>query len=292
MFRKLKTSEWFHPDGFPIAVERRNPQVPFGPHGHEFAEVVLVTGGRGVHIVGRESWPLGKGDVFVISGSRTHDYRDLQQLCLINILFQPEKLPLQLADLATLPGYHALFNLEPAWRRRHQYRSRLHLTPRELDVAVGWADDLDAELRTRRPGFGFMATAVFMQLIGYLSRCYGRARNTDSRSLLRIGKAISHLETRYAEPVDLDALAGIAQMSRRSFLRTFQAATGSTPIAYLIQLRISRAASLLRQCPAPVTEIAFQVGFQDSNYFTRQFTKVMGLSPRVYRQRNQPKERG
>lgn len=292
MFRTLKTSDWFHPDGFPIAVERRNPQAPFGPHGHEFAEVVLVTGGRGVHVVGKESWPLGKGDAFVINGSRTHDYQDLQNLCLINVLFQPQKLQLQLADLQALPGYHALFTLEPAWRRRHKYRSRLQLSPRELEVVEAAVDELDEELKARRPGFGFMATALFMQLVGYLSRCYGRSRNSDSRSLLRIGKAISHLETGFSEAIDLDALADIAHMSKRSFIRTFQAATGSTPIAYLIQLRISRAASLLRQGDAPVTDIAFQVGFQDSNYFTRQFTKLLKLSPRAYRQRHRTTAEG
>jgi AraC-like DNA-binding protein len=72
-------------------------------------------------------------------------------------------------------------------------------------------------------------------------------------------------------------------MSKRSFLRAFQAATGKSPIAYLIQLRINRAASLLRRGDDSITDIAFLVGFRDSNYFTRQFRKVFGTSPRAYR---------
>jgi AraC-like DNA-binding protein len=288
MFRTLKSRDWFHPDGFPIAVERRNPQLPFGPHAHQFAEVVLVTAGRGLHVVGRESYPLSTGDVFVISGSTRHDYRDMENLCLINVLFQPRKLSLHVADLPTLPGYHALFTLEPAWRHRHRHRSRLRLTPRELTTATSLADELDEELRSRRPGFGFMSIALFMQLVGYLSRCYSRARNPDSRALLRIAHAISHLETHFAEPIDLGTLIDIAHMSKRSFIRCFQAATGSSPIAYLIQLRIRRAAALLRDTHDTVTDIAFRVGFQDSNYFTRQFTRQMGSPPRAYRRRHQP----
>jgi AraC family L-rhamnose operon transcriptional activator RhaR/AraC family L-rhamnose operon regulatory protein RhaS len=125
-----------------------------------------------------------------------------------------------------------------------------------------------------------------MQIVGHLSRCYGRSRNPDSGNLLRIAESITHLETHTDKPMHLDQLANIAGMSRRSFLRAFHAATGVTPIAYWIQLRINRAAALLRSGTEPVTEVAFRVGFTDSNYFTRQFRKLTGVSPRRYRQQH------
>lgn len=282
----LKRKDWFHPDGFPIAVERRDPQEPFGIHAHEFAEIVLITAGRGVHVTGTESYPLSAGDAFVIGGSRKHDYHSMERLCLVNILFQPEKLNLRTYDLRTLPGYHALFTLEPAWRQRHQFNGRLRLTPQELSVVMAFVDKLEEELRTRPAGFKFMATASFMQIVGYLSRCFAKAKNPDSRALLRIGEAISHLEANYQEPIDLDRLAAIAHMSKRNFMRSFSAAMGSSPIAHLIQLRVNRAASLLRRTDQSVTDIAFQVGFSDSNYFTRQFRKLLGVTPREYRQQH------
>jgi AraC-like DNA-binding protein len=283
MIRVLKSVDWFRPDGFPIAVERRDPQEPFGIHTHEFSELVIITSGRGWHVTGNESWPLAAGDVFVISGHRPHDYQSLDNLHLINILFQPRQLKMEMVDLGTLPGFHALFTLEPAWRRRHQFNSRLHVTPQELVVVFGLIDQLDKELQGRAPGFGFLATALFMQLVGYLARCYGRSRNPDSRALLRLAQTISHLEMHLAQPINLDEMASRADMSKRSFIRAFRAATDRTPVAYLIQLRINRAASLLRHSTESITEIAFKVGFEDSNYFTRQFRKIMGVSPRHYR---------
>jgi AraC family L-rhamnose operon transcriptional activator RhaR/AraC family L-rhamnose operon regulatory protein RhaS len=282
----LKRKDWFHQDGFPVAVERRDPQKPFGLHAHEFAEIVIITAGRGLHVTGEESYPLGTGDAFVIGGSRPHDYHSMERLCLINILFQPGKLNLRTYDLRTLPGYHALFTLEPAWRQRHQFNGRLRLAPQELSVVMALVDKLEEELRTRPPGFKFMATASFMQIIGYLSRCYAKAKTPDSRALLRIGEAISHLEANYQEEVDLDRLAAIAHMSKRNFMRSFQAAMGNSPIAHLIQLRVNRAASLLRRTEQGVTEIAFQVGFSDSNYFARQFRKLVGVTPTAYRQQH------
>ena len=54
-------------------------------------------------------------------------------------------------------------------------------------------------------------------------------------------------------------------------------------ISYLIRLRINRAADLLRHSNNNVTEVALEVGFNDSNYFTRQFKRVVGMSPSRFR---------
>jgi AraC family L-rhamnose operon transcriptional activator RhaR/AraC family L-rhamnose operon regulatory protein RhaS len=283
MMRLLKKEEWFHEDGFPIAVARRNPQTPFGIHAHEFCELVIITQGRGHHVTGEDSWELTAGDVFVIGGARPHDYLNMDNLCLINILYEPDRLGLNYLDLPSIGGYHALFTLEPAFRGQHQFKSRLHLLAKDLAIAVELVDRLEGELKRREAGFGFMATALFMQLIGFLSRCYMQSQHPDGCALLRIGEAISHMESHFDEPMCLETLAKIARMPKRSFLRAFHLATGTSPVAYVIQLRILRAASLLREKNSSITDIAFDVGFGDSNYFTRQFRKVQGVSPRDYR---------
>ena len=65
------------------------------------------------------------------------------------MLFDPAALTFDPLDLASLAGYHALFTLEPAWRRRHGFKSRLHLSPKDLPGVVGLVDRLDEELRAR-----------------------------------------------------------------------------------------------------------------------------------------------
>lgn len=282
----LRKEDWFHPDGFPLAVERRDPQGPFGPHAHEFSEIVLITGGQGWHVTGKESWALSAGDVFVISGARPHNYRDIKDLTLVNILFDLAGLRMGLVDLQALPGYHALFTLESAWRKRNQFKNRIHLSPKDMAVVMGYVDQLESELKRRAPAFGFFATAAFMQIVGFLSRACSQSRDADSRALLRVAEAITHLEVHLDEPLNLDELATMARMSRRNFLRAFRAAMGNSPIAYLINLRINRAAAMLRRDDYSITEIAFRSGFEDSNYFTRQFRKILGVSPRTYREQH------
>ncbi|HEX8913946.1 MAG TPA: helix-turn-helix domain-containing protein [Humisphaera sp.] len=279
----LRTKDWFHADGFPIAMQYREPQGEFGYHAHEFSELVLITGGTGLHVTGTVQMPLAAGDVFVISGRRPHVYQQMRRLRLINVLFDPRRLAMPLGDLTALPGYHALFTVEPAWRRRHEFRSRLHLSARDLGHAVGLCDRMNDELKARAPGFGFVTTALYMQLVGFVSRCYGATTNPDGKAVLRVAQAISHLEANYAQPVTLEDLAEIAGLTVRSFTRAFGAAMGCSPIQHLIQLRVNRAAALLRQTDESVTDIAFRVGFQDGNYFTRQFHKLIGMTPRQYR---------
>lgn len=283
MIRQLKKQDWFHEDGFPVVVERRDPQEPFGLHSHEFAEIVLITGGKGVHITGEDSYELTVGDTFVIGGDRPHDYLNMDRLSLVNVLFDPNELPLSIGDLQSLPGYHALFTLEPAWRKRHRFTSRLQLSPAEMVEALELVDDLDDELNGRTAGFGVMATAAMLQLVTFLSRCYSRSRNSESKKLLRIAESISHIQRNYAESITLDDLVEISGMSRRNFIRTFESAMGTSPIKYLIQLRVQKACRLLRSTDRTVTDVAFGVGFSDSNYFSRQFRSQVGVSPRLYR---------
>ena len=282
----LKKQDWFHEDGFPIVVERRDPQEPFGLHSHEFSEIVIITGGNGVHITGEESYQLATGDTFVIGGTRPHDYLNMDRLRLINVLFDATELPMSLSDLQSLPGYHALFTLEPAWRKRHGFNSRLQLSPPELVQAISFVDQLEHELSDRGPGFGVMATTTLLQLATFLSRCYGRSGNAQSKSLLRIAEAISLIERHYADPITLDELIEISGMSRRNFLRTFESTMGCPPITYLIRLRIRQACKLLQQTDKSITEIEMAVGFSDSNYFSRKFRSLTGSSPRDFRNRN------
>ncbi|MFK7738374.1 MAG: helix-turn-helix domain-containing protein [Pirellulaceae bacterium] len=270
-----------------MVVERRDPQEPFGLHCHEFSEIVIITGGRGLHITGEDSYELSAGDTFVIGGDRPHDYLNMEHLSLVNILFEARDLPLTLGDLQSLPGYHALFTLEPAWRKRHQFTSRLQLNPAEVAESLRIVEDLEGELDDRKPGFAVIATTLMLQLITFLSRCYSSSLNPESKSLLRVADAISHIERNYSQQIALDDLVEIAGMSRRNFIRSFENTMGTSPINFLIERRLRASSRLLLRSQKTITEIAFEVGFSDSNYFSRQFKRSYGLSPREYRKQLQ-----
>ena len=283
MKKHFSISEFFSDPALPLAVHRRTAQRPKELHTHGFSELVLVMGGKAVHFTEEGEHPIAKGDVFVIQGELAHGYRDSNHLSLINLMFDQKRLNLPAADLRSMPGYHALFTLEPQYRRRHRFASRLQLNEGQLARAVALAEQLEREADEKRAGYVFNSTALFMQLITFLARCYDGERTPESRTLLRIGSAIGWLEDHYQEPVSVKQLTQIAGMSESSLLRAFKQATGRTPTDYLLHLRLRRARRLLKQTDLNITEVAFETGFQGSNYFTRQFRKQCGVSPREYR---------
>ena len=106
-----------------------------------------------------------------------------------------------------------------------------------------------------------------------------------ARHLLR-ARDLAH--SRYAEPLDVAALARRAHVSPTHFSRSFKAAYGATPHQYLIARRMERAALLLRETGRPVTEISLDVGFRSLGSFSATFTRWFGVSPSAYRAGNEP----
>jgi AraC-like DNA-binding protein len=286
MKKHFPISDFFTDQALPMAIHRRTAQRPKALHTHGFSELVLVLGGTAIHFTDEGEHPIQKGDVFVIQGELAHGYRDSKKLSIINIMFDQRRLHLPEADLHAMPGYHALFTLEPQYRRRHRFASRLQLDDGQLAQAAALAGQLENEAQVRHAGYVFTSTALFMQLIAFLARCYDGEKTPESRTLLRIGAAIGYLKGHFHEPIHLNQLVQIAGMSESSLLRAFKQATGRTPIEYLLHLRIQRAHELLLRTDLNITEIAFETGFNDSNYFSRQFRALMNQSPQKYRKEN------
>lgn len=252
-------------------------------HGHEFHELVVILDGRGKHVVGREGYAIETGDVFVILPDTTHAYVEAERLSLINILFDPGRLDIPRADLGDLPGYHALFTVEPSLRGRQRFHNRLRLDMDELAQAAQTIAAIEDELRARSGGYRFAALAHLMKLMAFLSRCYTHTRGSAAGPVTQISEVLGHMERHYSEPLAVRDLMAVAHASQTSLMRSFRRVLGRSPVDYLIRLRVSKAQALLRSTHLSIKEIAGEVGFDDSNYFTRQFRRVTGHSPRDFR---------
>jgi len=93
------------------------------------------------------------------------------------------------------------------------------------------------------------------------------------------------MDARYADPLDLNAMAAEAGFSRYHFAREFRNAFGETPGGYLSRRRVERAKDLLAGANLTVTEICMVVGFTSLGSFSRRFAELVGCSPSEYRRR-------
>jgi AraC-like DNA-binding protein len=99
--------------------------------------------------------------------------------------------------------------------------------------------------------------------------------------------ARAYLEQNLAEQLTLERVASVAGLSASHFSAEFRAHIGTPPMRYLLELRLRRAAYLLTDRNASVGEVARAAGFRDPRYFSRQFSKRFGASPREYRRQHQ-----
>ena len=93
-----------------------------------------------------------------------------------------------------------------------------------------------------------------------------------------------YIDLNASEPITIDGLSHQASLSRYHFIRAFRAVFRQTPHQYLITRRIQKAKELLRTSDLPITEICAEVGFESLGSFSTLFAKLVGLSPRRYRQ--------
>lgn len=99
----------------------------------------------------------------------------------------------------------------------------------------------------------------------------------------RIQVVVDYLVAHPAEPFDSEFLARMADMSPSSLRRLFKEHTGKSPGAFVKDLRMITAARRLLVTNQRISAIAYELGFDDPNYFARIFKSVFGVSPQEYR---------
>ena len=121
------------------------------------------------------------------------------------------------------------------------------------------------------------------QWLSGLNAATSKSLVPDTRE--RLERARSFMHERFADAVDLDALARQAYFSRYHFLRAFRREFGITPHQYLVQRRLEAAKQLLQSTDKSITQVCFEVGYESMGSFSTLFQRRVGVSPLRYRAR-------
>ena len=99
----------------------------------------------------------------------------------------------------------------------------------------------------------------------------------------RITKSITYMREHLNKKLSLKTLADHVDLSVSQYCSLFKKKTSRSPLDYLTHLKIQKASRLLDFSDFKINNIANQVGYSDPFYFTRVFSKIMGKSPKSYR---------
>lgn len=221
---------------------------------------------------------------FFLLGNYKSDFTERLLHSLINLLFKLNQLPVPLMDLYKLDGFNALFNFSNEHFEEKQYYPSFHLSNDAFDKLTGILTQMLEESSLMNPGYRCSLMGYFMVLMSELSRLYSDSREQDNPLPKEIAEMLSYLNAHFKENIQLDEIIGNFHTSRSTFMRNFKRVVGMSPIQFLINLRIKHACQLLRQSHMNISEVAFHSGYQDSNYFTRQFRKITKMTPSQFRE--------
>lgn len=163
----------------------------------------------------------------------------------------------------------------------------LYVDDGDILSSAGRAAGLDLCIHIVRKDFGSeAANEVSRRLVIPAHREGGQAQFIPN-PVLTEGDPLAELRVWIREHLDhdltLDALAARARMSRRTFIRRFEAATGISPGEWVLQERTARARSLLEATALSIEQVATSVGFRSADVLRHHFRTRFGTSPARYR---------
>lgn len=254
-----------------IDIQPRTPQPDFPIHSHEFYELVLVLSGSAIHIIDGEAFPIGRGSIFYLNHrTMEHCYACMDNLCLTNVLINPEQFQgnrlLKILDESfSLPTSQLLVN-EPTLHYCDEILS--HINSENY-----LSDRYEQEMMTNLLG----------QLSILLWRCKEgnptfKDNNTNTLYLI-----VNYLNENFNKKIDWESLCSHYSCSFRTLNRKMKSLFGLTPNVYLNRIRLCHASTLLKKRDNSITNIAFECGFNDGNYFSCKFHELFGMSPVNYR---------
>jgi len=281
MYRKQNTRREQFPFMYSIAKTLEPDANLESPRWHEHIEIKYMLQGRAEIICGPNIFIAEAGDVVVINSCQLHGIR-------------------QYGD--TTPVYHLLMVppelIQPASSDnsnpsvlddRTVFKNLIRGNDALSNVIMQLFEELDKQM----PMYVAAATGYLSVLSVLLLRERLETPNVilpeRKRYIEKIRPAIEFIHKNYSREIRLETLAATCSLSHYHFARVFKQVTGETPVNYLNQFRIYKAAALLANSRLPISDVAYMVGFVDEGYFSKCFRTHFGISPKQYRESSLPK---
>ncbi len=254
-------------------------------HEQEFYEINIIVKGSGMHYIGNNKILTEVGDVFILPPFVPHGYYGSEDFDVYHLLLSNEFMNKYHTELQQIPGYFALFSVEPMMRSNTGSALHLKLNKQQLHKANGFLHPLQDFTDYQDPFECSNSTFTTMLFISFLCEIYNK--NLLSQEGLTKDSSfmstISYIHEHYNEKITLEDLVRISQMSRSSFINKFKEICKMPPLTYLSMIRIQTAEQLLLNSELSVSEIAFKTGFYDASHLTKIFISTYGVSPSAYR---------
>jgi AraC-like DNA-binding protein/mannose-6-phosphate isomerase-like protein (cupin superfamily) len=272
--------------GFPIELHGFHCSAPnVRMNRHDYCELMYIHSGRGQFQIQDKSFNVSCGDLVVVGPSLYHRVY-LTQGARMNIavlFFQPE--PLNDPATADSAAY-----LMPFFQQSADFPfvvSGPSDVPREVFALM---ERMRREMPANTARARLTVKTYLKMILVALLNHYAELLDTREafcereRDLKRLKLLFSFLEDNYSRHVGVVEASRICAMSNSYFMYFFKRVTGQSFITYANHFRIAKAQELLRTTEKSISDISQETGFCDQSHFGAIFRRMVGTTPRCYRQ--------
>lgn len=239
------------------------------PHVHpDEWQIMYVVWARGRVRLGEEWYAVRPHDLYLVRPGQVHASEDDEAA-------RPHLWELRLSINRPLAPPFALSRL-PAVLREVREPTLLECLRQMIDEFSG-----------QQPNWEWLCSLLGEQLLLRIARLAaatpdqalapGLAQHAEAIARLR-----RYIHFHFHEPLTVAELARQAQLSPRRFMTVFREVCGRSPLDYVIEVRLDRAAELLREGRLTISQVAERTGFASVHYFSRVFHQRRGVPPSLY----------
>jgi len=141
---------------------------------------------------------------------------------------------------------------------------------------------MEKEYSEEEPGYKEMLFLYFQQLLIIISRHKRKGEKKLNPTFLLMQDVSKYISDNLNTDLSLNVLANTFSLSTSHLSKSFKTATGIGLNEYINIMRVKRAEKLLLETDMPITRIATECGYNDSNYFSSVFKRMIGITPKRY----------
>ena len=262
-------------------------------HTHDFIEIVYVYDGKGYHIYNNVTYPVSKGELYIINSRTPHcfyptDKSNSEHLVVYNLCFLPEfissiniHLPI-LVELTDIMLYKSLYPDEII------YSPDLKLSGSMRTEIEQLYEKMYLEFTSKGINYVELLRLSLCELLLKIHRFYRQNHASPESAVIKyrhqlIPDCIQYLRENYSKKVTIEELSNNFFLSKSYLSSLFKKATGSGVVEYLQQIRIEQAKKLLKTSKMRIADIAEKVGYRDIKFFNKIFVKETTVTPSEYR---------
>jgi len=256
-------------------------------HFHPECEIMLVLKGTGIRFVGDSMERFQPGDLVFYGRDIPHFYQNdrnfHQQVSdsaaqAMVIYFKEDFLK----ELWDMPNVIQLKKLFANSKRGIKFTGRSKIALERQIKQLGEHKDSLAKLIDLLSILQIMADAKEYDLLS--SR--GFILPVDEDECKRMNNVYQYIINRYADNPSLEDVSTIANMSPSAFCRYFKQHSNKTYTQFLNEIKIGNACKLLMDGRLPISQICFEVGFNNFTHFNAQFRRIVGITPSQYQRQH------